>query len=78
MPRSLISCYEMLDRNLDALAQDDGRSGAAQRLARTTFARLERATMTEIFQNGLHEFVTDFIEDNARLASTISEQYLFV
>ena len=33
--------------------------------------------MTEIFQSGLHEFITDFIEDNARLASTISEQYLF-
>ena len=34
--------------------------------------------MSEIFQDGLHEFVTTFIEDNARLAMTISEQYLFV
>ena len=40
--------------------------------------KLERASMTEIFQGGLHEFVTEFIEENARLASAISEQYLFV
>ena len=33
--------------------------------------------MTQIFQGGLHEFITAFIEDNARLSSTISEQYLF-
>ncbi len=78
MPRSLVSCYESIDRGLDSLAIDDGRSGAAQRAARGTYARLERATMDEIFQSGLHEFITGFIEDNARLASTISEQYLFV
>jgi len=32
--------------------------------------------MTQIFQDGLHEFITAFIEDNARLSNTISEQYL--
>lgn len=78
MPRSLISCYESIDRALDHLAMDDGRSGSAQRLARATHSRLERSTMNELFQNGLHEFITAFIEDNARLSSTISEQYLFV
>ena len=78
MPRSLISCYESIDRALDSLARDDGRSGLAQRQARAIHARLERSSMTEIFQGGLHEFITDFIEDNARLSSMISEQYLFV
>jgi uncharacterized alpha-E superfamily protein len=78
MPRSLISCYDSIDRALDALAREDGRSGAAQRQARATHSRLERASMTEIFQSGLHEFITAFIEDNAKLALTISEQYLFV
>ena len=78
MPRSLISCYESIDRALDSLARQDGRSGAAQRQARTIFGKLERSSMDEIFQNGLHEFITSFIEDNAKLSSTISEQYLFV
>ena len=77
MPRSLISCYESIDRALDALARDDGRSGVAQRQARAMYAKLERSSMTEIFQGGLHEFITEFIEDNARLSSTISDQYLF-
>ena len=37
----------------------------------------KRSSMTEIFQGGLHEFITEFIEDNARLSTTISDQYLF-
>jgi uncharacterized alpha-E superfamily protein len=78
MPRSLIYCYEMLDRALDDLARGDGVSGAAQRQARAMLQKLERASMTEIFQGGLHEFITDFIEENARLAGAVSEQYLFV
>jgi uncharacterized alpha-E superfamily protein len=78
MPRSLIFCYESIDLALDSLARADGRSGAAQRQARAMLATLERASMSEIFQDGLHEFITTFIEDNARLAATISEQYLFV
>ena len=68
MPRSLISCYEIIDRALDSLARDDGRTGVAQRQARAMHAKLERSSMTEIFQGGLHEFITDFIEDNARLS----------
>ncbi|MGO9770216.1 MAG: alpha-E domain-containing protein, partial [Roseiarcus sp.] len=78
MPRSLIFCYESIDQALDSLAREDGRSGAAQRQARAMLAALERASMAEIFQDGLHQFITRFIEDNARLAATISEQYLFV
>jgi len=78
MPRSLIACYVGIDSSLDSLAREDGRSGLAQRKARTTLGALERAGMDDIFQSGLHEFITDFIEDNARLADTISEQYLFV
>ncbi len=78
MPRSLIYCYDALDRALDDLARADGLSGVAQRQARAVLSKLERSSMTEIFQGGLHEFVTDFIEENGRLASAISEQYLFV
>jgi uncharacterized alpha-E superfamily protein len=77
MPRSLISCYESIDRALDSLAREDGRSGASQRQARAMLSRLERATMSEIFQNGLHEFITAFLDDNGRLSTMISEQYLF-
>ncbi len=61
----------------NSLAREDGRSGVAQRQARAMHSKLERSNMTQIFQGGLHEFITEFIEDNARLSATISEQYLF-
>ena len=76
MPRSLISCYENISRVLDALARAYGRQGPAQRNARAIKARLEHATTKEIFQGGLHEFITAFVEDNARLGVEITEQYL--
>jgi uncharacterized alpha-E superfamily protein len=32
--------------------------------------------MDDLFQRGLHEFIQEFIADNARLSDTISKQYL--
>ena len=76
MPRSLLSCYENIVRCLDSLAKAYGRQGPSQRLARRTMAQLENASIGGIFQNGLHEFITGFIDDNNRLGGGISEQYL--
>jgi uncharacterized alpha-E superfamily protein len=77
MPRSLISCYESIVRHLDHLARAHGRQGAAQRQARGVYGKLQNSTMETVFQNGLHEFVNDFITDNNQLGTLISEQYLF-
>src|ERR671935_168482 len=59
MPRSLASCYENLARNLDQIARAYGRQGPAQRQARAIRARLQNSRMDEIFQGGLHEFISD-------------------
>jgi len=32
--------------------------------------------MDDVFQHGLHEFIGEFVADNNRLGSTISQQYL--
>jgi uncharacterized alpha-E superfamily protein len=32
--------------------------------------------MDEIFQRGLHEFIQEFVADNNRVGSTITQQYL--
>ncbi|MDB5580191.1 MAG: hypothetical protein JWR80_5367 [Bradyrhizobium sp.] len=32
--------------------------------------------MDDIFQHGVHEFIQEFIVDNARLGEIISRQYL--
>ena len=76
MPRSLASCYENLSRYLDDLAQFYGRQGNSQRLARTMLSKLSNASMDEIFQSGLHEFIGGFIAENNRLGGAIAEQYL--
>jgi uncharacterized alpha-E superfamily protein len=76
MPRSLASCYENLVRHLDQLGRAYGRQGPAQRQARAVRARLENSRMEEIFQSGLHEFISEFIDSNNRLGAAITEQYL--
>jgi uncharacterized alpha-E superfamily protein len=76
MPRSLASCYENINRYLDDLAQFYGRQGQAQRLARATTSKLENGKMEEIFQSGLHEFITQFLIDNNRVGNAIGDQYL--
>ncbi|MGC2126490.1 MAG: alpha-E domain-containing protein, partial [Methylovirgula sp.] len=77
MPRSLIACYDNIVRFLDAIGKAYGHKGAAQRHAHTVLARLMGSSTKEIFQSGLHEFVTAFVEDNTRLGTMVGEQYLF-
>ncbi len=77
MPRSLLACYDNIVRFLDSIGQVYGQKGTAQVQAHQIMARLAKSSTKEIFQSGLHEFVTVFVEDNARLGTTICEQYLF-
>ncbi|WP_421723065.1 alpha-E domain-containing protein [Bauldia sp.] len=77
MPRSIASCYENLTMLLDELSLRYGRQGPAQRAVRSMRTRLQNTEVAEIFQNkGLHEFLTEFIAENARLGHTVTEQYL--
>jgi uncharacterized alpha-E superfamily protein len=76
LPRSLASCYGNLVRNLDQIGVAYGRQGAAQRHARGIRNRLEHSRMDDIFQHGVHEFIQEFIADNAQLGEIITKQYL--
>lgn len=76
MPRSLASCYANISTFLDELARSYGRQGESQRFARRLHARLRNARTEEVFQGGLHEFLTEFIDENNRLGATITDQYL--
>jgi uncharacterized alpha-E superfamily protein len=77
MPRSLASCYDNISTYLDALALAYGRQGASQRTARSIRTRLQNSRIDDIFQEkGLHEFLTEFIAENARLGGAINAQYL--
>jgi uncharacterized alpha-E superfamily protein len=75
-PRSLISCYSSINDYLDRLADAYGRQGAAQRYARSTYTGLQNSDIEVLFQDGLHEFLTGFLDENNRLGTAITEQYL--
>ncbi len=76
LPRSLAACYKNIVDCLDSLGTAYGSQGKAQRQARTIYTALENCTIEQIFQTGLHEFLTGFIADNNRLGAAIVEQYL--
>ena len=65
-----------MSRYLDDLAQFYGRQGNSQRIARSMLTKLSNASMEDIFQSGLHEYIQAFLDQNNRLGQAISEQYL--
>jgi uncharacterized alpha-E superfamily protein len=77
MPRSLRSCYAQITYQLDALAGRYGnRRGECHRLAGEMEARLRFGRIETIFQDGLHEFLTEFIRDTHTLGTDIASFYL--
>jgi uncharacterized alpha-E superfamily protein len=78
MPRSLLSCYEQITQYLDLLAQAyGGKRGECHRFAGELYARLRYGRIQDIFQAGLHEFLTEFIEGTKSLGREISGLYLY-
>ena len=76
LPRSVAACYEVITAGLDALAEQYGRTGPAQRQALEIVSRLQTSRMKELFQSGLHEFINELLSDNANLGRAIHDQYL--
>jgi uncharacterized alpha-E superfamily protein len=75
-PRSLINCLNEIMGQLDLLAQAYGRRNECHRLSGQMQARLRYERIDQIFQSGLHEFLSGFIDDNIELGNEISRQYL--
>eukprot|EP01037_Dinobryon_pediforme_P010117 gene10117-10184_t len=69
-PRSLVSVYASINQFLNMLAENYGRQGASQRISRGTYASLQNTKIDDLFQSGLHEFLSGFIADNNRLGGT--------
>lgn len=76
MPRSLNACLDEANSLLEQLAAAYGTTGETQRLAGKLYSELRYGRIEQIFQDGLHEFLTDFISKNMDLGSEISKQYL--
>ncbi len=81
MPRSLASCATESRSAEPSTASAGGLwppgLGAAPWLTQHPRARLQNIRDgTRIFQTGLHEFIGAFVDDNNRLGSAITQQYL--
>ena len=76
-PRSLAFCYAAMRENLAALARLHGHEGKSHECMRESDLRLTHKTVDAIFDQGLHEFLTEFIGRNNLIASAIAEDYRF-
>lgn len=77
-PRSLAFCYASMRENLAALARLHGHEGRSQQFMRQSDISQGERTIEDIFDQGLHEFITDFIGQNNQIASAIAEDYRFI
>ncbi|WP_086616814.1 alpha-E domain-containing protein [Erythrobacter tepidarius] len=77
-PRSLAFCRNALRENLAALARMHGAEGRSNALMRDVDTRLGNLTVDQIFEQGLHEFLVDFLARNAAIAEAIAEDYRFL
>ena len=75
-PRSLVTTVTMAMENLDALARGYQKSGAAQMRARALVGEIAETRVEEIFDEGLHEFLTRFIRDVGELSDMVQAAYL--
>jgi uncharacterized alpha-E superfamily protein len=76
-PRSLAFCYKKLHGNLKYLGQEYGERLPTQDLAENLYERLASQSISEIFDHGLHQFLTEFMTQNAQLAAQIEQDYRF-
>jgi uncharacterized alpha-E superfamily protein len=74
MPRSLAACFEQVTLALDRIKGQSDHT--VKRLANEINVRLTHADIEEIFQGGLHEYLTVCLEDISELGSRIQRSYL--
>ncbi|MEO0032791.1 MAG: hypothetical protein RIS94_2549 [Pseudomonadota bacterium] len=77
-PRSLSFCYGKLRSNLEQLAREYGSEVGAHSILRDADMRLHSQTIDTIFEQGLHQFIGDFLATNTRLAQQIQRDYRFI
>lgn len=76
MPRSLHACLDEITTILDQLSGN--RHTECRRLSGELHARLRYGKMRDIFQQGLHEFLVDFIDSNKLLGAEIQRAFLSI
>ena len=76
-PRSLAFCYGKLTDNLRHLAMSYGVQSDSLTEAERIYAGFASMTAASILEDGLHEFLVDFLTQNRRLAAMVEQEYRF-
>ena len=77
MPRSLSFCISQITQGLGYLAEEYGDSLHSQQAAETLRARIKDRDISEIFEEGLHEYIGSIIKDAGNLGRQIERDYRF-
>ncbi|QPC87697.1 hypothetical protein GA830_13800 [Mesorhizobium sp. NBSH29] len=77
MPRSLAYCYQNIAHSLAFLEKDYGTRHVCHDTLDRTMATLTEVSIKDVFDTGLHEFLTGFIQDNNRLGAEVAQSYRF-
>lgn len=76
LPRSILRSIEEAAWQLEETARAYGRSTAAQTCVREIMGELAELRVEDIFEEGLHEFLTRMIGEFGRLGAVVQETYL--
>ena len=77
-PRSLSFCSRILEDNLGYLAKDYRKRMPSHDMIDAQRERLRSSTISSVFDEGLHQFITSFIRENNALGLQIEKDYRFV
>ncbi|MGB0747805.1 MAG: alpha-E domain-containing protein [Magnetospiraceae bacterium] len=77
MPRSLRYSLSQVTRNLESIAKGHGQRHDCHRRAGQLYAQLSYDQIEDVFQNGLHEYLSDFIDRNNALGEEIAKNFHF-
>ncbi len=76
MPRSLHACLDRITEVLEELTA--GRPTEGQRVAGSIHAGLHYGRMEDVFRQGLHQFLTEFIDKNTALGTQIERDFWMI
>ena len=77
LPRSLRFCYDTIDTHIAHLERDYATCAPSHVLAGKLAQRLGGLDIAQVFEGGLHEFLTGFIAENNAFSSQIELDYRF-
>ena len=77
LPRSLAFCYDLITDYIQRLEAEYEVSPASHELATRQENQLTALNIQRVFENGLHEFLTSFMAQNAAFATQLEADYRF-